>query len=190
MVNSTTGQEASAVWQVLQGIDDPEMPVSIVELGIIETVRLEENKAYISLLPTFTGCAALQTIRGDIQSAIERLGFEVVEVSWNLAARWQPELISEKGRLRLAEYGIVAGVAAGLQQAAAVVACPYCGSDRTSIQSFYGAALCRMSYYCDECRNVFEKLKCAGSRRPGGATEPRPGRVRLPSFSRSFQPGE
>ena len=40
-----------------------------------------------------------------------------------------------------------------------VLKCPFCGSDRTRLESAFGPTKCRMIYYCDACRNTFEHMK-------------------------------
>ena len=47
------------IYSVLETIPDPEMPISITDLGLIEEVQLDENSVHIKLLPTFIGCFAL-----------------------------------------------------------------------------------------------------------------------------------
>ncbi|MBP6403225.1 MAG: DUF59 domain-containing protein, partial [Bacteroidia bacterium] len=53
--------------QLLQEIPDPEIPViSIVDLGIVRSVILENEKVIINITPTYSGCPAMMAIQKDI----------------------------------------------------------------------------------------------------------------------------
>ena len=62
-----------AILEVLRTIDDPEMPISIVDLGLIEDVAIDDGNITISVLPTFVGCPALPMIADDITSKVDAL---------------------------------------------------------------------------------------------------------------------
>ena len=68
---------AATIMDTLRGIDDPEMPISIVDLGLIESVSIEPHpdraKVAIDLLPTFVGCPALEMIANEITAALDGL---------------------------------------------------------------------------------------------------------------------
>ena len=75
------------ILDVLRTIDDPEMPISIVDLGIVEDVRIAEADAdpaeqvEIDILPTFIGCPALPMIEQNITQKVGLLdGVESVRV--------------------------------------------------------------------------------------------------------------
>ena len=53
---------------VLHTIPDPEMPISIVDLGLVERLDICEDSASVSIdiLPTFVGCPALPMIEKEI----------------------------------------------------------------------------------------------------------------------------
>ena len=62
---------------VLRTIPDPEMPISIVDLGLVHDVRIDGQPAgggglhvHIDLLPTFVGCPALDMIAGETERAV------------------------------------------------------------------------------------------------------------------------
>ena len=44
------------IFDILQTIPDPEMPISITDLGLIEGVEISDTVVHIKLLPTFIGC--------------------------------------------------------------------------------------------------------------------------------------
>lgn len=158
--------DAVAALALLDEIPDPEIPgVSIVELGMIGRVEVTPDEIAVELLPTFVGCPALEIIRRSIASQLEGLGREVrVEVSF--ATPWSSDRISAAGRekLRAAGFAPPAPVRPGrllpmLDAAAAPVACPYCGSLRTTLENAFGPTQCRSIRHCADCRQPFEAFK-------------------------------
>ncbi|MDA8346436.1 MAG: phenylacetate-CoA oxygenase subunit PaaJ [Thermaerobacter sp.] len=141
------------VRDALRSVSDPEIPVlSIVDLGLIEEVRIAGSRVEVDLLPTFTGCPALGFIQ---QAAEQRLlhipGVEEAKVAFRFDPAWSTERISPSGRLALQSFGIAPpGVAP---------TCPYCGSHSTKIEASFGPTRCRSAYYCDACNNPFERMK-------------------------------
>ena len=68
--------------QLLQEIPDPEIPViSIVDLGIVRSVILENEKVIINITPTYSGCPAMMAIQKDIVARLKDEGIEHVEVN-------------------------------------------------------------------------------------------------------------
>ncbi|MHC4107628.1 MAG: 1,2-phenylacetyl-CoA epoxidase subunit PaaD [Planctomycetota bacterium] len=169
-----------AIMKVLRTIDDPEMPISIVDLGLVQDVRIEgrDEAASVSIdvLPTFVGCPALEMIADEINEkvgALEGVGHIDVRVIYD--PPWSVERITEEGRASLKAHGVtvpesgstlpVPGHTGGLSERGGVevrtsaIKCPFCGSDETKLDSMFGPTRCRMIYYCDACRNSFEHMK-------------------------------
>ncbi|MCH2136698.1 MAG: phenylacetate-CoA oxygenase subunit PaaJ [Phycisphaerales bacterium] len=151
---------------VLDGIDDPELPCSIVQLGLVESVHIDEDRVGIELLPTFTGCPALDMIEGDVRAQVSAMdGVATCTVRWRYQPAWSPDRISEAGRNRLHKHGVTTPTACCGEGAEAVslttsaVPCPYCGSTRTILDSPFGPTRCRQIHLCEACRNQFEHMK-------------------------------
>jgi len=142
-----------AVLDALREVADPEIPtVSIVDLGMVGDVRVEDGRIEVELLPTFVGCPALDVIRASVVAALEPLGVPVeVEFTWRVP--WTSDRITEAGRERLA----VSGFAPPAEPAA--VRCPYCDSERVAMDSAFGPTQCRSLFYCRACRQPFEAFK-------------------------------
>ncbi len=84
---------------VLLTIPDPEMPISIVDLGLIEDVQIQNGRVSIDVLPTFVGCPALPMIADDITRKVGQLeNVENVEVRFIYDPPWTVDRISETGR--------------------------------------------------------------------------------------------
>ena len=55
------------IWQTLNAISDPEIPVvSLVELGIVRAVQVERETVIVTITPTFAGCPAMHHMREEI----------------------------------------------------------------------------------------------------------------------------
>lgn len=163
-----------SIMDVLRTIPDPEMPISIVDLGLIESVEVGgeqgEGAVRVVALPTFVGCPALDMIRRDIEDRVGALpGVGSVKVQWVNDPPWSVDRISATGRESLRAHGVTvpdsggqlagAGAATVALTVAGAVPCPFCGSMKTRRESPFGPTRCRMIYYCDACRNSFEHLK-------------------------------
>lgn len=174
------------ILNVLREIPDPEMPISIVDLGLVQDVRIGANgcdaaspharHVQIDLLPTFIGCPALAMIEGDVRAKVGRIkGIEHIDVNWIFDPPWTVDRITPAGRESLRAHGVtvpergsrlpVAGHIIGADGGPTVrlqtsaVPCPYCGSRSTTLESSFGPTRCRTIYYCEKCRNSFEHLK-------------------------------
>lgn len=149
------------VMEVLSGVADPEIPaVSVLELGLIESIVIEGDSVEVTCLPTFVGCPALQEIRKDIEDALTKFGVRPT-VRFVYDPVWTTERITEEGRRKLKDYGLAPPKDAGTVsvQILAPTACPYCGSNDTQLDSPFGPTACRATAYCRSCRNPFEMFK-------------------------------
>jgi ring-1,2-phenylacetyl-CoA epoxidase subunit PaaD len=137
------------------------MPISIVDLGIVEAVRVTpaEPAAHVTveILPTFVGCPALDLIREEIRHKVGRLdGVGQVEIRVRFAPPWTVDRISPAGREALRRIGVT--VPSSTQEGGSPN-CPFCGSSAVRQESAFGPTRCRMIYYCEACRNPFEHMK-------------------------------
>ena len=154
---------AEAVWQALQEVKDPEIPVvSVVELGVIRDVSIEEGRVTVGMTPTFAGCPALDVMRQEIEQAVRRLGAETVEVQLRLSPPWSSDMISAEARDKLEAFGLAPPPRhGGLIELILVeeATCPYCRSTDTVLKNNFGPTLCRSLYYCNSCQQPFEQFK-------------------------------
>jgi ring-1,2-phenylacetyl-CoA epoxidase subunit PaaD len=155
----------SDVWRALAGVPDPEIPVvSVVDLGVVRDVRVEDGCARIEFTPTFLGCPALEVMREQMASCVRALGVEA-EVEVVLDDSWSTDRITPGGREKLRQAGFAppAPRAAGppqlLQLRSRGFRCPYCGSTNTRLENIFGPTPCRSLRYCVDCRQPFEQFK-------------------------------
>jgi len=154
-----------AVWEALAEIPDPELPViSLVDLGVVKSVEIEGERVTVELTPTFLGCPALETMKGQMETAIEALGAEP-RVDVVLDDSWSTDRITPAGRekLRVAGFAPPAPRSAGpttlVQLQSKAFRCPYCGSTETRLDNIFGPTPCRSVRYCESCRQPFEQFK-------------------------------
>lgn len=164
------------VWEALSAIHDPEIPpVSIIDLGIVERVRVTGRTVDVELLPTFAGCPALDVIREDAERAVRAVADgRGVDVRFVFFPPWTTARIAPAAREAMRGYGLtppgngsvflpLASVSRGQDG----TRCPFCGSTDTVLESAFGPTLCRSTHFCRSCRNPFEAFKPKGASGPG-----------------------
>ena len=154
-------ENSARVWLALEHVKDPEIPaVSVVEMGIIESVEINGMRASVTMIPTFSGCPALHEIREAIGSAVHGAGFEAeVIVS---KKPWSTDRLSESARQKMRAIGLAAPAIHGGNvewEWYSAVPCPFCSSVDTVMDNAFGPTLCRSIFYCNSCRQPFEKFK-------------------------------
>lgn len=88
--------------KVLRQCFDPEIPVNVLDLGLIYDVRINENDVNIIMTLTARGCPMHSVISEDIRnkvSALDAVDNVSVEVVWE--PQWTPSMISPAGRKAL-----------------------------------------------------------------------------------------
>jgi len=143
------------VRRAVHSVDDPEYPgVSIVELGLLESVEVTNRNVRVGLIPTFSGCPALETIRGDVHEAVAALdGVADVDVVFMASPVWSPARLLASARTKLADEFTVAVALPGRS-----VTCPLCGSATSEVSAF-GPTRCRSVSKCDACGEVVEVMR-------------------------------
>jgi ring-1,2-phenylacetyl-CoA epoxidase subunit PaaD len=158
-----TAPTEAEIWQALEAVKDPEIPVvSVVEMGIVREVTVEDDRVTVKMTPTFSGCPALDVMRRDIAACISALGVREVSVETVLSPPWTTDWLSEETRARLKAFGLSPPARHGGNIPITFyqpVACPYCDSDDTEIKNSFGPTLCRAIYYCRSCQQPFEQFK-------------------------------
>lgn len=102
------------VWEALFTVEDPELPVSIVDLGLVYDVAVSGARAEVEMTLTYSGCPARDMIVADVEEAVGAVpGVRTVEVSVVHSPPWSVELITERGREELVDYGLAVPESAG-----------------------------------------------------------------------------
>ena len=101
------GPAEEAVWSQLKTVFDPEIPVNVVDLGLIYDCRVDRkesggNSVLVRMTLTAPGCGMGPAIAADARQkilAIEGVDDAEVELVWD--PPWNQSMISEEGRMKL-----------------------------------------------------------------------------------------
>ena len=101
---------AQATWRALGEVLDPEIPVSLVELGLIYGVDWSEGVARIELTFTATACPCMDFIRDDIHDRLlQESWIDRVEIHEVWSPAWTNDRITSEGREKLRRLGVGVG---------------------------------------------------------------------------------
>ncbi|GGH77722.1 ring-1,2-phenylacetyl-CoA epoxidase subunit PaaD [Filimonas zeae] len=156
--------DVQAVWQLLENVYDPEVPVlSVSDLGIVRKVELEGDIVTVIITPTYSGCPAMDVIAMQIRMLLLQSGYKEVIVERVLSPAWTTDWITERGKSRLRAYGIAPPqykVQTALFEEEGGVKCPNCQSVHTRGISRFGSTACKALYQCSDCNEPFDYFKC------------------------------
>ena len=97
------------LWQALREVEDPEIPISVVGMGLIVGLAYDDGVVDVKLTFTAMGCPAMDFIQDDIRDRLlqEPEVQEVrIEVVWDPV--WTRSRIREDARATMRRLGIVA----------------------------------------------------------------------------------
>lgn len=101
------GDPEEAVRACLAEVLDPEIPVSLVDLGLIYGISWTPERVTVRVSYTATACPCMEFIREDVRDRLEREpwigGVEIIDV-WD--PPWTRERITARGRKRLLDLGV------------------------------------------------------------------------------------
>ena len=102
-------EQLARLWRALEDVEDPEIPVSVVDMGLIVDLGFDPDAHAARLKITYTamGCPAMEMIQDDIRArllreqGVERVDIEVV---WDPV--WSRKRLSDNARATMRELGI------------------------------------------------------------------------------------
>jgi ring-1,2-phenylacetyl-CoA epoxidase subunit PaaD len=184
--NAVPADALAHVWQLLEQVPDPEIPVvSIRELGILRDVRQSDDGSIeVVITPTYSGCPAMGQIEDDVKAALKTAGLQAKVVT-QLAPAWTTDWMTDAAKTKLQDYGIAppqhaAGqhgrssivqfattsvAARAINQSAGSpftpqsVPCPRCHSTDTTETSHFASTACKALYKCLACLEPFDYFK-------------------------------
>lgn len=102
-----TTPDTESIWQALAEVNDPEFPMSLVDLGLVYGISRDGERVHIQLTFTAMGCPAMDMILDDIRSRVLQVpGVRDVEIEIVWDPPWNKSHISEQGRDLLMSWGI------------------------------------------------------------------------------------
>jgi len=96
-----------ALWDALRAVPDPEMAISIVDMGLVVAAERVGETAHVTLTYTAMGCPAMQMIEEDVRAALLALpdvGAVEIETVW--LPVWTKSRLSAEGRDALMLQGV------------------------------------------------------------------------------------
>jgi ring-1,2-phenylacetyl-CoA epoxidase subunit PaaD len=151
------------IWRELGTIADPEIPVvSLVDLQIIRDIEVTDDRVVVRITPTFLGCPALEYMKNEIREKLKQMSFGDIQIVQQLSPPWSTDLLSAESKEKLRRYGIAPPESRATMIEGSlpkVVACPFCESNDTRLETPFGPTLCRQIYYCEHCKQSFERFK-------------------------------
>jgi metal-sulfur cluster biosynthetic enzyme len=104
---ATTPPTVEQVREALKIVKDPEIPVNVVDLGLIYEVEVKEGgEVDITMTLTSVGCPVQDMIRADAELAVMRLdGVNSVNVEFVWSPPWGPDKMTEDGKRQMRMFG-------------------------------------------------------------------------------------
>ena len=103
-----TDREAR-LWSALKEVLDPEIPISLVDLGLIYAVREEGPRVEVDVTFTATACPCMDFIREDIRTRLlQEPDVERVDINEVWDPPWTVERVTPEGREALRRFGVAA----------------------------------------------------------------------------------
>ena len=105
----TTGQDQieARLWQLLGEVQDPELPISIVDMGLVVSLVFRDGIVSLQLTLTSMGCPGLDMIVEDVRDRLQtadNVHRVDVEIVWEPI--WTKERLTEDGKAQMREWGI------------------------------------------------------------------------------------
>jgi len=100
--NEASANLEEKVIDVLREVYDPEIPVNIYELGLVYGIDANPEQVVIRMTLTSPGCPVAGSLPIEIQSRVGEIeGVKSVKVELVWDPPWDPEMITEAGKLQL-----------------------------------------------------------------------------------------
>ena len=101
-MTETPALTREVVMEALKDVFDPEIPVNVVDLGLIYDLKVEDGDVNIKMTLTFAGCGMGPYIAQQAEWRVAEIeNVEDVEVEMVYDPPWSPDLITEEGKAQL-----------------------------------------------------------------------------------------
>ncbi|MCH8061842.1 MAG: metal-sulfur cluster assembly factor [Chloroflexi bacterium] len=88
-----------AVYEALREVYDPEIPINVVDLGLIYDVKVDEGNVDVKMTLTFAGCGMGPYIAQQAEWRLAELeGVDDINVELVFDPPWTPDQITEEGK--------------------------------------------------------------------------------------------
>lgn len=147
-------ERENAIRAELDLVEDPEVPITLHDLGVLRDVRVDGKNVEVTMVPTRLACPGRDEMARRVRAATHEIDPDAsVNIYWDMES-WEPTDITAHGCGVLRE----AGYSPALDNE---IECPYCGSGEVEREGDFGGSLCKMPYTCGSCRSTFEAVRSA-----------------------------
>ncbi|CAN5875619.1 metal-sulfur cluster assembly factor [soil metagenome] len=95
------------VWSALERVDDPELPLSIVDLGLVRSLEIDDGVVTVGLTYTSLACPCTDMLREDVEAAVGEVAGVRRVVVVELLERWSRTDVTPRGRELLRAVAVV-----------------------------------------------------------------------------------
>jgi metal-sulfur cluster biosynthetic enzyme len=104
-----TATSCPHLWDALRDVMDPEIPISVVDMGLIVDLQASEGIVQVKLTFTAMGCPATEFIIEDVRTRLlQEPGIQDVQIEIVWSPVWSKERLSEEGIDIMRTWGISA----------------------------------------------------------------------------------
>lgn len=101
-VNGEAEIDTEALLEALRQVYDPEIPVNIVDLGLVYGVTVDGSSVNVTMTLTAIGCPVAGEVMADVQERVKEIpGVEECQVDLTFEPMWTPERMTEDARWEL-----------------------------------------------------------------------------------------
>lgn len=92
----------------LKQVHDPEIPLNIVDLGLIYGIEIDGTEVSVTMSLTTMGCPVADHLQRHAEQVLRELkGIETVEIDITFDPPWTPEMVTEEGKQQLTSLGVM-----------------------------------------------------------------------------------
>lgn len=137
----------------LHQVQDPEIPISLRDLGVLRDAQIQGNSVRVTLVPTRLACPGKAMMAARITAAAHSVAPNAsVEILWANQS-WRPDSITTAGRQKLKNAGYTTPTDGQPDE------CPYCGSQKLRREGTFGGSPCKAPLTCETCGSTVDILR-------------------------------
>lgn len=100
-------EAAAQLWEALHDVEDPEFPMSIVDMGLVVDIQKIDRTARVKMTFTSMGCPCIDVIMEDTRSRLlQEPGVDEVNIEVVWSPVWSKHRLSERGKEIMQLYGV------------------------------------------------------------------------------------
>lgn len=98
-----------AYWRALKEVLDPELPISVVDMGLIYDIRATDDRLDVVMTFTATACPCMELMLMDVRDRLlEKPAIRAVDIEIVWDPPWHRGMITDEGKATLRKYGVAA----------------------------------------------------------------------------------